>query len=75
MHRIMRGSKRRKTKSKFNFKLLIRAGFALIKCITQRFARPKTKREYDSDEEEEAKEAGGTWEHKLRNAEMEATRG
>lgn len=33
------------------------------------------KREYDSDEEEEAKEAGGTWEHKLRNAEMEATRG
>ncbi len=33
------------------------------------------KREYDSDEEEEAKETGGTWEHKLRNAEMEATRG
>ena len=33
------------------------------------------KREYDSDEEEEAKASGGTWEHKLRKAEMEATRG
>ena len=33
------------------------------------------KREYDSDEEEEAKVDGGTWEHKLRKAEMEATRG
>ena len=33
------------------------------------------KREYDSDEEEEAQASGGTWEHKLRKAEMEATRG
>lgn len=32
------------------------------------------KREYDSDEEEEARTSGGTWEHKLRKVEMEATR-
>ena len=31
----------------------------------------KPKYEYDSDEETE----GGTWEHRLRNSEMEATRG
>lgn len=39
----------------------------------EKVARQQHKREYDSDEETDAE--SGTWEHRLRTAEMDITRG
>jgi splicing factor 4 len=44
---------------------------ALVAEAITSVPQKKNKYEYDSDEETE----GGTWEHKQRTAEMEATRG